>query len=205
MHRIALVFFVALLAAQLAMAQSGDRITGRLDAHICEKLPSPLKIDVQILDNAPRYVRLRDKFIARMNEDGIEMVTGAPYVLMLYIKTVRDFQQSDKSYIGELRIGKGGDVSVRGKIWSNSDDSVLGGRKKSSGRRTVNQLQVTADLNRRDDGRCVWQGKILHELRSGDPDNAAYHLMPILAGAIGRSIQNKPVNISEQSRSKAIP
>ena len=108
MHRIALLIFIALLAAPPAIAQSENGNPGRLDAYACEKLPSPLKIDVQILDDAPRYLRFRDKFAARMNENGIEVVAGAPLVLTLDVRTVREFQQSDKRHIGELHIGKSG-------------------------------------------------------------------------------------------------
>jgi len=194
---IALLIFATRIAAPPAMAQSGNGGPSRLDAYACEKLPASLRIDVQILDNAARYLRLRDKFIARINKDGIEVVAGAPLVLMLDIKTVREFEEEDKRHIGELRVGGSGGVSLRGNIWSNTDDSVLGGRKKSADRTTVDRLQVTANLNRRDDGRCMWRGEILHDLQGGDPDHAAFQIMPILAGAIGQSIRNKPVIIPD--------
>jgi hypothetical protein len=197
MNRFALFIVVALLAAPAAMAQSENVDTGRLDAYACEELPSPLKLDVQIFDNAPRYLRLKEKFTARLNKRGIVMTADAPLVLTLDVRTEREFQPTEERGIGELRVGSGGGVSLRGKIWSNTNDSVLGGRKKSSQRRAVDQLRVTANLNRRDDGRCVWRGEILHALGGGDPDQAAFRFMPPLADAIGQSIRNKSVVMSD--------
>lgn len=197
MNRFALFIAVALLAAPAAVAQSDNGDAGRLNTYACEKLPSPLKLDVQIFDNAPRYLRLKENFTARLNKRGIVMAADAPLVLTLDVGTEREFQPTDKRGIGELRVGSGGGVSLRGKIWSNTDDSVLGGRKKSSQRRAVDRLRVTASLNRRDDGRCVWQGEILYALGGGDPDQAAFRFMPPLADAIGQSIRNKLVVMSD--------
>lgn len=196
MYGTALFFLVALVSLP-AIAQSEDGYTGRLDAYVYEELRSPLKIDVLILDNSPRYLQLRDRFSARMKENGIEVAADAPLVLILDINTVFENQQTGERHIGELRIGKGGGVTLRGNIWSNTEDSVLGGRKRSSYRPTTQHLQMTANLSRRDDGRSIWQGIIIYELRGGDPDRAAHRFMPILADAIGQPIQNKLVSIPD--------
>ena len=194
---ITLFILIVLFAPQMSHAQSGDNFTGYIDAYARQGLPSPLSIDVQILDNAPRYIRLRKKFIARMRSDGIEVVADAPFVLILDIRTEREFQQTGKGYICELRIGREEGVSLRGKIWSNTQDSILGGRIRPSDRTVINRLQLTAHLSRLDDGRCMWQGRILHELQGRDPDHAAYKFVPVLAGAIGRTIQKKLIIVSD--------
>lgn len=197
MCRIALLFVtVSLLVSSPARGQS-EAPDGRLNAFSCEKLPSPLKIDVQVLDNAPRYLRFRDKFVEQLVRDGISVMAGAALVLTLEVRTERELSDPTKGNIGEVRIGKSGGVSVRGKIWSNTGDSVLGGRKKSADRRAVDRLKVKANLDRRKDGRCLWQGEILHDLYGRDPDKAARRLAPILAGAIGQSVQNQPVEIPD--------
>lgn len=193
--RILFVVVVALVSAPPSIAQSEKGKTGRLDAYACEELPAPLRIDVQMLDDTPRYLRIREKFILQMRQNGTEVVAGAPLVLTIDVTTMREFSQSDKNHIGEVRVDTGGSISLRGKIWSNTEGSVLGGRKKSSDRLAVDQLKVTANLNWRDDGRCVWQGEFLHDLQGGDPDRAAVQFAPSLVDAIGRSIRDRTVTV----------
>ena len=174
---------LALIAAPPASAQSdGDNI-GRLDAYICERLPSAPSIDIKLLDDAPRNVQFRDAFVARAKKNGIAVTAGAPFLLLLDIKTVREFSGPQRGQLGEVRIGKGAGVDVRGKFWSNSEDSILGGRKSTSRRHSVDRLHVTASLNGRTDGRCVWQGKILYDLNGRNSDRAARNIMPIQVGS----------------------
>jgi hypothetical protein len=189
----ALVLLAALMAPPQAAAQSEATNVARLDGHVCEQLPSSPRIDVQISDDAPRFLRLRDRFIARMKKDAIEIAAGAPLVLFLDVQTVREIQEQRKGSMGQVNIGKGGGVSVRSNIWSNTDDSLIGGRKKTANRLSSDRLRITAALNGRDDGRCIWQGRLVHDLRGGDPDRAAERFLPVLAGAIGQSVQARQV------------
>jgi len=188
---------LALIAAPPASAQSDVDNIGRLDAYVCEKLPSAPGIDIKLLDNAPRNVQFRDAFVARVKENGIAVTAGAPLLLLLEIKTVREFTDPQRGQLGEVRIGKGAGVDVRGKFWSNSEDSILGGRKTRSRRHSVDRLHVTASLNGRSDGRCVWQGEISYNLDGRDPDRTARNIMPILADAIGKAAQDRSVAIPE--------
>ena len=189
-----LFMLAATLSAPQAAAQTEENNTARLEAHVCEKLSSPASIDVQLSDDAPQFQRLRDRFTARMKKDGIEIAAGAPLVLFLHIQTFRDFTRSDQGGMGELRVGAGGAVSVRSKMWSSSDDSVFGGRKRTGGQLSTDRLHITADLNRRDDGRCIWQGRLIHDLQGGDPDRAAEQFLPVLAGAIGKPVRAQRVD-----------
>lgn len=198
-----IVRLIALLTAILivpplpAFAQSPNAKSGRINAFICEKLPQASIVDVQMLDDAPRYRQLREKFITELREDGIGVKTGAPLTLTIDLKTVRDSQSSDQHGVGELRLGRDGGVSLRGKLWSNSADSVLGGRNKSSRGYDTTLLLITASLNRRDDNRCIWQGELIHDLKGEDPDRTAYQFMAPLAEAIGKTVQNERVTVYE--------
>lgn len=141
-----ILFFTILLVGPTAMGQSADDAAGWLNSYACEEITKPFKIDVQLTDNAPDLLKLKDKFTAQLKRDGIGVSAGAQLLLMLDIRTVRNIEQSEKGHIGELQIGKGGGVSLRGKVWSNTGDSVLGGRKKTGRQRTVDQLSLTAVL-----------------------------------------------------------
>jgi hypothetical protein len=192
-----LLMFILIVTCPLAFAQSRDAKSGRLNAFICEPLPPAPVLDVEMLDDAPRYQQLKDKFASVLRKNGIDVRAGAPLVLTIDLKTLRDSQASDKHDLGELRLGKDGGVSLRGNLWSNSADSVLGGRKKSSPGYDTTYLAITASLNRRDDGGCVWQGELVHDLKGDDPDRSAYGFVAPLADAIGQSIWNKSVVMSD--------
>jgi len=87
-------------------------------------------------------------------------------------------------------------VFMRGNVWSNRDRSILGGPIEQPEKFSLNQLQVSASINRRTDGRCLWQGEVLHDLHGDeDPDAATLKIIPVLARALGKTIRNRPLKI----------
>lgn len=202
-----LVVLFILVGLQPGHAQqnrpAADGGGARLNAFACEALPRPLRLDVQVMDNDERYLRYRDRFIARLKRDGIEVAENAALLLTLDVRKVVEFERREGGELFELRagqenedIGREGDLFMRGNVWSNRSDSVLGGRKRDPGQLSVDQLRATASVNRRDDGRCLWRGELRYNLDGKDPDEVARRLMPILAGALGKTVRNRPVSIA---------
>ncbi len=204
MYRIAVFAFLLTLGAALPVVaqEAGEPVASRMNAFACGTLPSPLKVDVQVLDNAASYLRFQERFVEALRAAGGDSVDGAAIILTLDVQTEREFQRREGGELMELRagqentdIGQEGDVFFRGNIWSSTSDSVLGGRKRDLGRLALNQLRVSATANRRDDGRCLWQGEVLHHLNGEDADVAAIRIMPILAEAMGKTVRNRPVDL----------
>ena len=204
MHQIA-GFLVALvlIGIQPGRAQeAADNVAPRLTAFACGVLPQPLRVDVQVMDNSEQQLRYRDTFVARLHKSGVEVASGAPLLLTLDVRKVVEFDRGEGGDLFELRagpenedIGREGDLFMRGNVWSNHGNSVLGGRKRGPGQLSTDQLQVTASVNRRDNGRCLWQGEVRYNLKGDDADEAAQRIMPILAGALGKTVRDKPVRI----------
>ena len=198
-----LAIFLMVAAPSSGFAQAaGDTGDSRMNAFACGSLPSPLKVDVQVLDNANRFVKFRQHFIAALRAGGGDAVRGAPAILTLDVRTEREFQKRAGGELLELRagqenanIGDEGTVFFRGNIWSNSSDSVLGGRKRDLGRLSLNQLQVTATVNSRKDGHCLWQGEVRHNLHGEDADDATLRILPILVQSIGKTVRNKAIDL----------
>jgi hypothetical protein len=204
MHRLkSFAVIVVLTVNGGALGQSADAPTSRLNAYECETLPKPLRLTVQVLDNAERFLKIKDQFEKALRTGGTAIAADAPAVLTLDIRTVREFREKSAGPLLELRagqektedIGREGTVFFRGSVWSNRGDSVLGGPKRRSGQLSLNQLQVTASLNRRNDGRCLWQGEILHNLAGDNADNITLQIMTILADTVGKTVRNKGLNI----------
>jgi hypothetical protein len=204
-HFAGFLIALALIGIQPGQAQQSDdpSADSRLNAFACEVLPTPLRVDVQILDNAERHVRFRDTFVARLRKAGVEVAGNAPHILTLEVRKVVEFERREGGEFFELRagqenenIGRDGDLFMRGNVWSNQSDSVLGGRKRDPGQLSTDQLQVNASVNRRDDGRCLWQGEIRHDLKGEDADDTAHQMLPILADALGKTVRNRAIRIS---------
>ena len=158
-----------LITSGMAFAQSADAPNSRLNAYECGTLPQPLSLSVQVLDNADRFLKFKAHFEKQLRARGATVADNAPVQVTLDVRTVREFGGSSASGLIQLRIGqeneelgRDGTVYFRGNVWSNRSTSVLGGPKQRSSGSTLNQLQVSASINRRDNGRCVWQGELLH-------------------------------------------
>lgn len=196
-----LVLFLIIAAALPARAQEAEDKSGaRLNAFACGTLPQPLRLDVQVMDNNERHLRYRSGLVSRLTRAGIEVSENAPAILMLEVRKVVEFDRREGGELFELRagqededIGREGDLYMRGNVWSNRSDSVLGGRKRDPGQLSTEQLQVTASVNRRDDGRCLWRGEVRYDLDGDDEDKAVERVMPVLAGALGKTVRNRPV------------
>ncbi|MBT5048995.1 MAG: hypothetical protein HOM58_10880 [Rhodospirillaceae bacterium] len=204
MYRIAALAIFLTFSIPLAVLgqKANDTISSRMNAFACGTLPSPLTVDVQVLDNAKRFVQFRTRFIEALRASGSDAVRGAAAILTLDMRTEREFQRREGGELLELRagqentnIGAEGDVFFRGNIWSNSADSVLGGRKRDLGRLSLNQLRVTATVNDRKNGRCLWQGEVIHNLNGEHPDAATVRILPILAQSIGKTARNQAIDL----------
>ncbi len=203
MHRLKSFAVIVMLTINCgALGQSADVPTSRLNAYECETLPKPMRMSVRVLDNAERFLKFKGHFEKELREGGAEIAAGAPVVLTLDIRTVREFQGKSPGALFELRagqentdIGRDGTIFFRGNVWSNRSNSLLGGPKRQFGQTSLNQLQVTANLNRRTDGRCLWQGEVLHNLNGENADNATLRIITILAGNLGKTVRNRALNI----------
>ena len=197
-----LVIILALTINGEALGQSADVPTSRINAYECGSLPKPPSLSVQVLDNAERFLKFKSLFEKELRAAGATIATDAPAIVTLDVQTVREFQENRAGPIAELRagqentnIGQDGTVFFRGNVWSSKNSSVLGGPKRLTGKNALNQLQVTANINRRNDGRCLWQGEVLHNLDGNNADRVTVRILQILATSLGTTIRNKTLNI----------
>ena len=195
---------IILTASSGAHGQIPDPASSRMNAVSCEKLPAPLAIDVQILDDAKQIVAFKSQFEDDLRSKGVQLSNNAATIAILDIKTVREIQREPKDPPPEGTLDRGvGDLErntpifVPGNVFSNKGESILGGDRSQQEGFSLNQLQVSVSLNDRHDGRCIWQGKVLHDLKGDeDPDALTQKFIPILARAMGKSIPNRELTVS---------
>lgn len=183
---------------------------GRVNAIVCGDIPATMVLDVVLLDNADANLPVKDSFVATLRRQGVRIASGAALVLTLGIETVREtvsikppdlievqVGQANKDAArvapGDTSIGEQGLTRVRANIWSNRRDSVLGGRRRVVEGEMIDQVKLSASLNRRADGRCLWQGDAVQELNGADAARAARRLAPLLAGLLGKPVRDQPL------------
>lgn len=206
---LSLFLFVAALvpgpAGAQAVAQNAaaDSAPGRLTAYYCGTMPSAPTVDVIVLDNADVNLRINDAFVAGLQRRGVAVQDGAGLTLTLEVSADREFEKAgERDALIELRVGQPdrqtgeqGDVNLRGSVWSSTNDSLVGGRVKGPKALAVNRVRLTASLNSRVDGHCLWQGEAIHELGERELEPVAMALVPSLVGAFGKSIKPQPLDI----------
>ncbi|MDA0653615.1 MAG: hypothetical protein O3C49_10115 [Proteobacteria bacterium] len=194
---------IALTMPLGAQGQTPDTPTSRMNALSCEPLPAPLETDVQILDNAERFVAFKAQFEKELRSRGVKLSSTAPLIATLDIRTVREFQSETKDPLFEKHagqdssnIGQDSTIFMRGNVFSNRGKSILGGAQGRSEKFSLNQLQVSVSINDRTNGRCLWQGEILHDLHGDDdPDAVTPKTFPFLARALGKPVRNRALTI----------
>lgn len=197
-----LFVLAALPVAAQDAEPDADPAPGRLSAYYCGSMPSDYSVDVVLLDNKDENLLIKDAFVSGLTRRGVTVREGAPLILTLEIAPVREFEQSDgRRGIIEMRVGQPdydldqqGDVDVRGSVWSNTRDSLVGGRRGGPSELAVNRLRMVAALNSRVDGRCLWQGEATHELGNREVPELALALVPPLVGAFGKSVAPTPLD-----------
>ena len=188
-------------AAADAAAAAADAAPGRLAAYYCGTMPSTPTVEVIVLDNADVNLRIKDAFVAGLRRSGVVVQDGAGHTLTLEVAADREFEKTgERDALIELRVGQPdrqrgeqGDVNLRGSVWSSTNDSLVGGRVKGPKALAVNRVRLTASLNSRVDGHCLWQGEAIHEL--GERELEPVALVPALVGAFGKSVKPRPLNI----------
>ena len=207
MQRLSIFTFIILLTVNgSAAAQTADTPASRLNAYDCEALRDPLRISVRVLDDAKRYLEFKSTLEDALKAKGADVTDMAEMVATLDVRTVREFQGQTKdptfgraTGAGSTNIEQEGTVFLRGNVWSNRDKSIFGGPKDQSEKFSLHQLQVSVSVNGRTDGRCYWQGEVLHDLDTDDdPDALTQRIIPVLAGALGKTVRNRPLKIEPQ-------
>jgi hypothetical protein len=194
-----LVFALALAPAISALAQSAGPGTGSgegyLTATTCGKLPEPLRLDVQAMDDTVENMQLRKILIDRLMRQGIAVNAGAPNVLRFeVVRTSRPTRYKGRD-LGEFRSSKEENARIRLNVWSSKSDSLLGGRRKGVISEAVDRLQIAVTVNAKGDGRCLWRAEAVHDVAGRDPKHIASKMIAPLAEAVGKAVARKPIYV----------
>lgn len=197
----ALATMPAVALAQTRAPETEDA-RGYLTAFACGTLPAPLRLHVDVLDNSDQNLRLRDLLVQRLQAKGADISTDATQVLSLEVGVSRQATRLKPGDLIDVRVGRDepdlgqeGFARLHMNVWSSARDSLLTGRQGRVEEEGFDILRLRASINSRTDGRCLWQGEIVHDLDGSDAYQAAAKLIPLLADSIGQPASRKPIRI----------
>jgi hypothetical protein len=174
-------------------ASAADAI---VTAQICESLQKGAPLHLSAADDSPLYLSIKERIKADIEKAGHPVQEGTP--LQLYYSAVESAVEVRRQgpSLGKI------DVHTRNQearaqlllnVWSTSKDSILGGRKNRSAFSVSNFLIMTLELNREDNGRCVWRGEGAVELEGVTASQVAKGLTDAIAARIGQTVDRATV------------
>jgi hypothetical protein len=182
-----LVLAVCLAAGPQAWAQTAPVVQGELNAVAYHEVPGELALEVTLYDDSDLNLQVRARMEEALRAAGYTIAEDAPFELSLETASRLGEAPDWGPSLGELS-SSGGGVDIQLNIWSNTQDSVIGGRQDRPS--TVGQLhlQVRAVLSERGGG-ALWEGRAVSQSRGSDSERLANGMVMPLAESLGQTVR----------------
>ena len=179
-------FFLFLLHAGAAEATDAT-----ISTQVCEPLARNAALQLTPADDSDLYLSVKDGLQDLISKIGHPVQKKANMDLYYSLVETAVEIRGQGPTLGRLdvrTVNRDARAQLLVNLWSNQEDSILGGRKTSSGVQVSNVLIVTLELNRQDNGRCVWRGEGAVELGVVTAQDVAVKLTEAVAKRIGEAI-----------------
>ena len=179
-------FFLFLLQAGAAEATDAT-----ISTQVCEPLARNAALQLTPADDSDLYLSVKDGLQDLISKIGHPVQKKANLDLYYSLVETAVEIRGRGPTLGRLdvrTVNRDARAQLLVNLWSNQEDSILGGRKTSSGVQVSNVLIVTLELNRQDNGRCVWRGEGAVELGVVTAQDVAVKLTEAVAKRIGEAI-----------------
>lgn len=187
-----------LLASLLLLFWAGAAVAAEatVTTQVCEPLKKGTPVTLLPADDSPLYLSIKQHMKQAVEKAGHPVRTSTP--LQLYYS-------AEESAVEVRRRGPSlGHIDIHTRnqraraqllvnLWSNSKDSIFGGRKNRRKFSVSNFLIMSLEINRQDNGRCVWRGEGAVELEGVTAQQVAKGLTDAVAARIGKSIERARV------------
>jgi hypothetical protein len=189
---IAIFVLVGMLAGSTA-ARADDEVPlpGRAYASSFGPVPADMPIAVRPWDNSTANLRIKSSFTEQLSKRGVKMSeTGASLLLNFDTEIESLAAPGIGPTLGQIQ-GRNWDSRVRMNLWSNQQDSALGGRKTTEpGARTVRYI-LRATLDDQRSGQRIWQSEAAYTGAPADEANAFVAMVPVMIEGFGQNVRPK--------------
>ncbi len=186
----------AIAQQSTASDQSAAQAPGMVTSRAIKKVPETLTVSVAPYDDSDLNLRLKKEFetlLAARDGVSIEPAAKAGLLLLFEAKVVPAEDAPYRPSLGSLNAGSSG-VDVNVNVWSNTQDSVLGGRQPAP-EVGSNLFHINAILRHKSGGEVIWQGDIYHVLSGPETERIARAMVAPLVEKIGQTVALEPFKI----------
>ena len=185
------------IAQQSAASDQDDaKAPGMLTTRAIKKAPETLTLSVAPYDDSDLNLQLKKEFETLLTaRDGVSVApeSKAGFLLLFEAKVVPSEDAPYRPSLGSLNAGSSG-VDVNVNVWSNTQDSVLGGRQPAP-EVGSNLFHINAILRHKSGGEVIWQGDIYHVLSGPETEHIARAMVAPLVEKIGQTVALEPFKI----------
>ena len=183
-----------MLVMALFWSEPGRAAEATLSTLICDPLAKNAVVQLTPADDSDLYLAVKDGVRRAVEHAGHPVREKAPLELYYALNETAVEIREEGQTLGKVDV-RTVNSQVRSQllvnVWSNKQDSLLGGRRTGSGIRVSNVLIATFELNRQDNGRCVWRGEGAVELGADTAQDVAPGLADAVATRIGQGIDRE--------------
>ncbi|NIA69508.1 hypothetical protein HBA54_12980 [Pelagibius litoralis] len=177
---------------------------GMLTTRAFKKVSDSATVTVTPYDDNDLNLQLKADFesaLAAQERTVTEAKTGL--LLLFETKVIPAEQAPRRPSLGSVRASSGNErdltresedsveVEANVNVWSNTQDSVLGGRQEAQAL-GASVFHMNAVLRDQSNGEVLWQGDAYYELQTPDTERIARSMVPLLVDNLGKSAANEP-------------
>jgi hypothetical protein len=182
-----------LLLICVGEARAADAVVA---AMACEALPKGAAFKLSPADDTPLYLMIDGRIRQAAARAGHPVRDDA--TLELYysaVESIVEMRGQGPSFgrIDVRTLNREAHAQLLVNVWSTSKDSIVGGRKTKDGAVVSNHLIMSLELNREDNGRCVWRGEGAVALEGVTANQVAKGLADAVAAKLGKTIDKEIV------------
>jgi len=194
-------------APQVAQADKAGapQAPGMITSQAFKDFSATAPITVTPYDDNDLNLQLKAEFETELQANERKVAEAKTGLLLLFESKIIPAEQAPRRpSLGSVsaRSGRGDDpsrqdngddvqVDVNVNVWSNTQDSVLGGRQEAQDI-GASVFHINAVLRDQANGEVLWQGDAYYELQSPDAERVARAMVPPLVDNLGKSTANEP-------------
>lgn len=168
-----------------------------VSALVLRDIPAPTVLAVEPRDDTDVNLQIARQFEAELKARGIRVDRNAPLAIRFTSGSETALSRGRGGSLGEARVENDVESRVILNLWSNSKDSVVGGRVDPAGGIVDSRFRLRATLDDRRNGERLWQGDaVVAQQGRDEPLALSQPMVSALVPLIGKTQQDAPLPVA---------
>ena len=170
-------------------------LAGSLSGYTCGEFEAGQAMAVEIDNDSEEMEKIRNSVIDALRARSTRVTDDAPWVLAIRTEAIREGTRRKQRDLGHVRDGSSENVNVRMNVWSNRQDSIIGGRKSGVVAGPIDEVRVTISINDKTSGKCIWRGEARHDSSGQNQWTVKEKVSVVLIDALGQSVRDRQFDV----------